>query len=145
MFKYILLVFIMFISVPAFALDGAHVGYTCTGATLTGVPEIRPGDVLSWCPSTTTTQMIRSVKDIDCNWDGDPANSPAAGVVTLGVKKCSGTTATACDTPMVDSLGAAWVVTSDDSKGRFSLDSGTYLITASPGVTATGRLLCTGR
>lgn len=133
------------IASPSWAAAGWHPGNeTCTG-TADSAPAISSGTIGSWCPSTTATltTIVHTTSSAYCNWDGDP-DSSSAGSVTLSVTACSGSSATVCDTPMVDSSDAAWTVTSDSSDGRFSVDPGIYLITAS-GTTATGRLLCVGR
>jgi len=125
------------IAPDALADDGWYPNETdCTGA-VDATPALLPGKVASWCPSTTTTQIVKVHSIADCNWY-------TTGGETLSIDQCSGSSSTYCTTPLVDADGVAWVVTSADDSGRFSLASGVYEITASAAA-STGRLLCTGR
>lgn len=121
----------------AFAADGFYNGSTdCTG-TVSTVGRLEPGQFATWCPVSTTTQLI-SVRGIaDCNWY-------TTGGETLSIDQCSAANSTYCTTPLVDADGVAWVITSADETGRFSLAAGVYEITATAAA-STGRLLCTGR
>ena len=130
----------------AFAADGAYPNATCSSSsdTVQALPTIQPGNVVSYCPVTTTTQLVRVKSYADCNWNADTSGT-GAGSVTLTAKKCSGsaTAANDCKNTLTDSLGST-TITSGDPSGSFGLDSGVWLITAS-GTAANGLLLCTGR
>ena len=132
----------------SFAADGFYAGsMTCTGTADT-VGRIDSGQFATWCPVTTTTQLIRVQSFADCNWNAD-TTSTTAGIVsgqkTLTATKCSGTTTAAsdCKNVLTDS-NSNTTITSGDPTGSFTLASGTWLITAS-GAATNGRLLCTGR
>lgn len=122
----------------AAASDGWHRNDAgCEGTADTSVPNLDPEKLGSWCPITTTTKIIKVSAIADCNWY-------TTGGETLSIDQCSSPSSTYCTTPLVDADGVAWVVTSADDSGRFSLASGYYEITASAAA-ATGRLVCTGR
>lgn len=126
----------------AIAADGAYPNATCaTSDAVQIVPTIGPGKVVSYCPVSTTTQIIRVSNVADCNWNGDTTGT-GAGTATLSVKQCSGSASAAndCKTPLFSGVA----VTSNTENAHFSLPSGVYLITASV-AEANGRLVCTGR
>lgn len=129
------------------AADGGHMNPTCAndGPTLT-IIDVAANESrgVSYCPVTTTTQLVRVKSFADCNWNADTSGT-GVGTVTLTAKKCSGsaTAANDCKNTLTDSTGNT-TITSGDPSGSFGLDSGVWLITASS-TAANGRLLCTGR
>lgn len=132
----------------ALAADGAHPNPTCVNdhnGTIT-VLDVKANETrgVSFCPVTTTTQIIKVQSFADCNWNADTSGT-GVGTVTLTAKKCSGSTTASydCKNTLTDSTGNT-TITSGDPTGSFSLSSGVWLVTAS-GTAANGRLLCTGR
>jgi hypothetical protein len=126
------------------ATDGWHAGRTdCVGGDTD--TTIRPGKFASWCPISDVDVIVRVDAVADCNWNGDTSGT-GAGSATLSVKACTseGTSTAACKTPLVDSNGDPWVVTSNTDTAHFSLSSGLFLITSSA-TDATGLLYCSGR
>jgi hypothetical protein len=95
---------------------------------------LSPGDRESWCPGTagTQSQVFRVSHFGAFHWNGDTTGA-GAGTVTLSVYSCSGegTPANVCKTPMVDSSGVPWVVTSNNAASRFIVEAGTYYVVAS--------------
>lgn len=134
------------------AADGAHPNPTCVndhGAAIT-VLDVKANESrgVSYCPVSTTTQLLRVQSHADCNWNADTTSSTAgivAGQATLTATKCSGTATAAsdCKNVLTDS-NSNTTITSGDPTGSFTLASGTWLITAS-GAATNGRLVCTGR
>ena len=139
----------LFLAGEAFAANGAFPNSTCsaTSDAVVTFPTIKPGGVISWCPGSvpTQTQLVNVANMADCNYNGDTTGA-GAGTVTLTTHKCSGSTTAAndCKNPLLDSTTASPTITSNTETGRFSLDSGVWLLTAS-GADVKALLRCTGR
>ena len=134
----------------AFAADGAYPNATCsTSDTVQTFPTVKSGGVVSFCPVSTLAQLINARGIADCNWNADTTSSTAgvvAGQATLTANKCSGSTTAAsdCKNTLLNTSTSSPTITSGAETGRFALDSGAWLITASAAA-ANGILTCTGR
>lgn len=129
----------------ALAANGAYPNSTCsTEDTVQTLPTVKPGGVVSYCPVSTTTQLLNVKGIADCNWNADTSGS-GAGSVTLTATSCTGTgtAANACKNVLTNSTTGS-TITSGDPSGRFTLASGLWLITSS-GTATNGLLLCHGR
>lgn len=121
---------------PSFVVAG---GWSLSEDCVTSGPgEISAYRPAHWCPSTSTTSPVLTVRDsATCTWDDDVTSATQTGV-TVAAYRLSGGSTVVSGAPIA---GSPFECCGDDSHGFFP--SGRYIFVASE-TAANGRLQCSG-